>query len=202
MYNKLTYLFDPLCGWCYGASPYLSSITQAPDVKVELLPTGLFSGEGARQMDDDFSAFAWSNDQRIARLTGQKFTEHYRASVLSNRQQFFDSGPATVAITAVSLTNPAKELEVLKAIQQARFVDGENITDLKILASILQSLGLEDAASMIEVPDANLLEVNRTRVSQAQALMREFDACGVPTFIADSGEKRWVIHASAVFSNR
>ena len=26
-------------------------------------------------MDDDFAAYAWSNDQRIERLTGQRFTE-------------------------------------------------------------------------------------------------------------------------------
>lgn len=201
MYNKLTYLFDPLCGWCYGASPYLSSIAEATDVKIELLPTGLFSGEGARQMDDDFAAYAWNNDQRIARLTGQGFTERYRESVLGNRQQYFDSGPATVALTAVSLTTPSRELDALKAMQQARFINGQDIAELNTLASILKSLELEDAALMIKHPDADLLAANRARVNRAQALMREFDARGLPTLIADSGDKRWVMHASAIFSN-
>ena len=117
MSTTISYLFDPLCGWCYGATAALSSMDTDPSITVELLPTGLFSGEGARPMDDDFATYAWSNDQRIARLTGQSFTERYRELVLGDYQQWFDSGPATVALTAVSLTDPTRELQALKVIQ-------------------------------------------------------------------------------------
>jgi putative protein-disulfide isomerase len=201
MNKTISYLFDPLCGWCYGATPTLSGMVDLPDITIELLPTGLFSGEGARSMDDDFAAYAWSNDQRIARLTGQSFTERYRELVLGDRQQLFDSGPATVALTAVSLTAPARELQALKAIQHARFVDGQDITKLHTLASILKALGLEDAASMVENPNIDILKANRTRINRAQALMQEFDVRGVPTFIADSGAKRWMLHTNEIYSN-
>lgn len=201
MNKTLHYLFDPLCGWCYGATPTLSALIDAPGITVELLPTGLFSGEGARPMDEDFANYAWSNDQRIARLTGQGFTERYRELVLGDSQQFFDSGPATVALTAVSLTAPTKELDALKAIQRARFVEGQNITDLQTLASILDSIELKEAAAMLNNPDATLHDANRVRMNKAQSLMREFGAQGVPTFIADSGTKRWMLHASAIYSN-
>lgn len=201
MNTTLRYLFDPLCGWCYGATPALSDVEEIPDATIELFPTGLFSGEGARPMDDDFAAYAWSNDQRIARLTGQSFTERYRERVLGDRRQFFDSGPATVALTAVSLTAPARELEALKVIQRARFVDGKNITDLKVLASLLASLGLDEAAAKAERPDTDLLEANRTRLNRAHALLQELGARGVPVFVADTGKERRTLHASAVYSN-
>src|SRR5579859_8028319 len=100
MQKTLHYLFDPLCGWCYGAMPAVSDLIQTTDIAVELLPSGLFSGGGARPMDDDFAAYAWFNDQRIARLTGQRFTEQYHRRVLGDPQRLFDSGPATVALTA------------------------------------------------------------------------------------------------------
>ena len=67
---RVTYLFDPLCGWCYGAGPALERLGQLGDVTLELMPTGLFAGEGARMMDAQFAAYAWQNDERIARLTG------------------------------------------------------------------------------------------------------------------------------------
>jgi len=201
MSTTLRYLFDPLCGWCYGATPALSSLAEAPEVTVELVPTGLFSGAGARPMNNEFTAYAWSNDQRIARLTGQSFTEQYRLSVLGDRQQRFDSGPATVALTAVSLAAPARELEALKAIQHARFVDGQDVTRLQTLASLLQSLGLDQAAAMLEKPGADLLGANLARTNRAQALMREFGAQGVPAFIVDSGAQRRLLDASAVYSN-
>lgn len=140
------YIFDPLCGWCYGASAALAAVADSAAVHLNLLPSGLFSGDGARTMDDDFAAYAWSNDQRIAHLTGQPFSERYRDQVLANRQQRFDSGPATLALTAVALTAPQREADALKAIQQARYVEGRDITDIDTLAAILASLGPDDGS--------------------------------------------------------
>lgn len=201
MTKTLYYLFDPLCGWCYGAMPALSALGDVPSVKIELLPTGLFAGEGARPMNSEFAAYAWSNDQRIERLTGQGFSEQYRERVLGEHQRLFDSGPATLALTAVSLTAPDRELEALKAIQNARYVDGKDTTSLATLAGILQGLGLEQAAAMVDKPDEDLLSANRARMDRAQALMREFGAHGVPTLVAESGAQRWVLNNADFYAN-
>ncbi|MDM0071678.1 DsbA family protein [Variovorax sp. J31P207] len=202
MIKTLHYLFDPLCGWCYGATPAVSELLATPGIVVNLSPTGVFSGEGARAMDDAFANFAWSNDQRIERLTGQRFSERYRHRVLGDRQQLFDSGPATVALTAVSLTDPARELESLKAIQHARYVDGSDVTALAALASLLKGLGLAQAAARVAQPDADLLAANAARIDQAKALMREFSARGVPTLVAEVGTKRWLLDPGAAGSSR
>src|SRR3954471_239950 len=128
MTKTLHYVFDPLCGWCYGAGAAVSAVSEAADVALKLLPSGLFSGAGARPMDDAFASFAWSNDQRIERLAGRRFSERYRDGVLADRRQNLDSGPATLALTAVSLTAPGREAAALEAIQLARFVEGQDIT--------------------------------------------------------------------------
>ncbi|ROZ71273.1 DsbA family protein [Ramlibacter sp. WS9] len=201
MNTTLHYLFDPLCGWCYGAAPIVSGLLEAPGVKVDMLPTGMFSGGAARPMDDAFAGYAWSNDQRIERLTGQHFSEQYRNRVLGNRQQRFDSGPATLALTAVALTDPAREPEALQAIQRARFVDGRDVTSAETLADLLKSLDLGEAAARLAHPDADLLGATRARMGRAQALMQEFGVGGVPTLIAESGAKRWVLDHSAAYSN-
>lgn len=201
MKKTLYYLYDPLCGWCYGATPAVSDLLGASGFAVELLPTGLFSSEGARPMDDHFAAYAWSNDQRIERLTGQRFTEAYRQYVLNDRQQLFDSGPSTVALTAVSLFDPAGELEALKAIQHARYVEGSDVTSLTMLADLVASLGFEQAATKVVHPDANLLAATQARIDQAQTLMQEVNARGVPTLIAESGTKHRLLNVSAAYSN-
>ncbi|RYC38635.1 protein-disulfide isomerase [Pectobacterium zantedeschiae] len=201
MAKVLTYLFDPLCGWCYGASSTVTAASQLPDVTLQLMPTGLFSGQGARLMDDDFAQYAWSNDQRIARLTGQRFTENYRQQVLSDQSQAFDSGPATVALTAVSLTAPEHELEALKAIQHARYIDGNNVTSREMLAGWLEQRGLHEAANLIAQPDNALLQANQSRINYARLLMQEFGAQGVPNFILDDGKERRILPTGKVFSN-
>ncbi len=201
MAKTLHYLFDPLCGWCYGATPAVARLRETTNATVELLPTGLFSGAGAQPMDDDFAAYAWSNDQRIERLTGQRFTERYRAQVLGDRQQLFDSGPATVALTAVALTEPARELDALKAIQQARYVDGQDVTSLETLIALLRSSGLDAAAKRVASPDTVLLDAVRERTGRARALMKEFGARGVPTFIVESDGQRRTLQTPAVYTD-
>ncbi|WP_115563297.1 DsbA family protein [Xanthomonas arboricola] len=201
MNTTLHYLFDPLCGWCYGAASTISALATAPGIAVQLQPSGLFAGKGARAMDDQFAAFAWANDQRIEHLTGQRFTERYRQQVLVDRQHQFDSGAATLALTAVSLVAPAQQLTTLTAIQQARYVDGKDVTTTAGLVRLLEDLHLADAATRLAQADAELLAVDRMRIEGAQALMREFGVQGVPTFIAESGGKRWQIDAHAAYTD-
>ena len=187
MNTTLHYLFDPLCGWCYGAAPALSALLTKAALPVHLHPVGLFAGAGARPLDDSFAAYAWSNDQRIEALTGQRFSTDYREHVLAARPAMLDSGPATLALTAVQLTAPAREFDALKAIQAARYVDGRDVTSSTVLAELLHTLGLADAAARLAQPDAALLSADRTRQAGAQTLMRQVQARGVPTLILESG---------------
>ncbi|MBT9463643.1 DsbA family protein [Hydrogenophaga sp.] len=201
MSKTLHYVFDPLCGWCYGASATVSALSRNPGIQLRLLPSGLFCGEGARSMDEDFASYAWANDQRIASLTGQTFSDRYRSEVLADRQQVFDSGPATVALSAVALTAPQRELDALKVIQRARYVDGLDVTRADTLATVLKALGLDRAAARMAMPDAALLQANRARIDQAQALLQTFGARGVPTFILEEDGRRELLPAGSVYSD-
>ncbi|MBB3917773.1 DsbA family protein [Rhizobium fabae] len=197
---NITYLFDPLCGWCYGASHVLGGIATHPNLTVALAPTGLFSGAGARPMNAQFAAFAWSNDERIASLSGQRFTDDYRNNVLG-KGGVLDSGPATLALTAVALTNPLRELDALKLIQEARYVSGRDVTDMREVREILESASLNPASNRLVAPDADLLSANRQRVEAARVLMKQFRADGVPVLIVDDGQRRSTIRAQELFGN-
>lgn len=202
MSRTLVYLFDPLCGWCYGAAGPLPQVLESTGLALRLIPTGLFSGSGARVMDDDFAAYAWSNDQRIERLTGQVFSERYRDHVLADRLQAFDSGPSTLALSAVNLTAPEREFEALKAIQAARYVDGLDVTRVETLTAVLANLGLDTAAERLTRPDSALLQVNDDRVGQGRALLRRVGGQGVSTFVLQQADDALqLLPASAIFSD-
>ncbi|RQO81377.1 DsbA family protein [Acidovorax sp. FJL06] len=181
--TTVTYLFDPLCGWCYAAAPALQYLQGQDGVQVALAPTGLFAGAGARPMDAQFGAYAWANDQRIQQLTGQPFTQTYRDQILGAANGRFDSGPATLALTAVAQTAPDRELEVLHALQHARYVDGRDNTDPAVIAEVLHTLGLADAATLTLAPDAALRSRMAEHVAHAQATMRAVGARGVPQLV-------------------
>ncbi len=201
MKKTLHYLFDPLCGWCYGASPAIAHLGALPGIDLRFRTTGLFAGGGARPMGAEFAAYAWSNDQRIERLTGQRFSEQYRRDVLGNHRGTFDSGPATIALTAVALSAPGREPEALRAIQQARYIDGQDTTRPVALAATLEGIGLGDAAARVLRPDPELLEASRARVAEAQALSEQSGAHGVPAFVLEHDGQRRLLHASTAFSD-
>ena len=197
----VAYLFDPLCGWCYGASTMLEQLVARPEFAIDLIAPGLFAGDGARPMDDGFAAFAWDNDQRISRLSGQPFTEAYRQNVLGDRTRLFDSGPATLALTAVAATAPDREFETLKAIQRARYVNGDDITDVSALTDVLRALGLRKAADLLATPDDDLVANYRKRTEAGREAMRHFGADGVPALIAGDGEMRRLVPGNALFGS-
>ncbi|WP_311220812.1 MULTISPECIES: DsbA family protein [unclassified Acidovorax] len=201
MSKTLYYVFDPLCGWCYGAGKTVAALGTVPGLELRLLPGGLFADDGSRPMNDGFAAFAWSNDQRMERLTGQSFTDRYRTEVLGNHQQRFDSGPATLALTAVALTAPEREADALHPIQRARYVEGQDVTRVDTLSRVLQGLGLGPAAARLAEADAELQALYRQRQTDAQALLGQFGARGVPTFILDTGGQKQLLPAGDAFSN-
>ncbi len=198
--RTVTYLFDPLCGWCYGASPAIASLSDVEDLVLEMVPTGLFSGAGARPLDEGFAAYAWANDQRIHALTGQIFSERYRTDVLGDRRQRLDSGSATLALTAVALTAPDREFAALAAIQSARYADGRDITAATTLADILAGLGLDTAAALVTEGAEELTVADAARVERGRQLMAAYRANGVPTLLFDDGSHRRRLDSEILFS--
>ncbi|WP_394691560.1 DsbA family protein [Hoeflea sp.] len=195
----LQYLFDPLCGWCYGASATVAELAQHPDIELQPLATGLFSGRGARSMEG-FAAQAWQADQRIAQLSGRGFSEAYRRDVLGAKGAMLDSSVATLAVTAVSLEAPEREIEALKAIQEARYVGGKDVTSAKVVADLLNGLGLIRSAVLVIEPDEALVRLLQERMAEAHATMSKFHVQGVPALIVGTGDARQPMNASALYS--
>ena len=198
---RITYLFDPLCGWCYGASPALDRLSNLDDMKIDLAPTGLFAGDHARPMDAQFAAYAWQNDQRIQRLTGQVFSETYRINVLNRHGDLFDSAPATLAIVAVGLTDPSGQIAALKALQQARYVEGRNNSDIAVVAEVLSDAGFAEAATKVRRPDEPVLAAYRQGITAARADMARCGANGVPALVVGEGADRHLLRTAALFTD-
>lgn len=176
---KVYYLFDPLCGWCYGAKPALETV--ASQYPVELTPTGLFFRSG-RVMDADFTQYAWGNDERIERLTGQPFSTAYRENVLQGGGQF-DSQNSLLALTAVREMAPEQEIAVLSALQTARYIDGRDNADLDVIADILYTQGLGDVVPKLHDPQTK--QTLLARINFGQQLAQRLGVSGVPQLVLE-----------------
>lgn len=197
----VTYLFDPLCGWCYGASPAIQKLGQEADIRLVLAPTGLFAGRGGCTMDAAFADYAWSNDLRIQKLTGQRFTDPYRTQVLGKPGSRFDSATATMALTAVALTSPRLEIEALRVLQEARYVHGLDTTAVPVVERLLRDMGLSPAADRLLTADAELLATNSERIRKAQGLMQTLGAQGVPALVVTDEQGSRLLRSDALYGS-
>ena len=184
--QKIKLFMDPMCGWCYAAAPEVKKLAET--AAIELIPTGLFSQAG-RTVTPEFTRHAWSNDQRIAQLTGQVFSDSYRDNLLQEGMPF-NSFPIVLALTWVQQQAPEQELNAYHAIQTARYVDGRDNTQLPVLANILANLplALSEAEILQALQDEALVQQTEQRLAAGQAEARQFAVQGVPSVFAETGQ--------------
>lgn len=197
----VTYLFDPLCGWCYGASPAIQRLGRHGNIHLELAPTGLFAGAGGRSLDASFADYAWSNDTRIEKLTGQRFTSAYRTQVLRRPGGRFDSAATTLALTAVALSEASRELDTLKLLQEARYVHGLDTSAATVVVKVLRDAGLGLAADLMAAGDRELLAANAARMRKALGLMQSLGVQGVPALVITNGQGSRLLRGELLYGD-
>ncbi|CAH1650584.1 conserved hypothetical protein [Chelatococcus asaccharovorans] len=197
--GTLTYLYDPLCGWCYGATPALEALQAR--TTITFLATGMFAGEGARTMDAGFAAYAWDNDRRIEALTGQPFSHVYRERILQPGIAF-DSTAAALALAAVGLDAPQRVFDAYKAIQHARYVDGRDTSVREEVAAVLDSAGLSAPAKRMRAADPEVLAYAQRQIAHGRRLMAAHGARGVPTLILTAGEEHRILPSQVLYGDR
>ncbi|AHI66786.1 DsbA family protein [Burkholderia thailandensis] len=204
---RLQYFFDPLCGWCYASAPALAGLDAAHPGVLELMPSGLFAGEGARELTPEWGEYAWRNDQRIEQTTGQRFTQAYREQVLRRGGVHFDSGPATRVLTALRDVDARLERPLLEAIQLARYVDGLDTARADVLARVAADVAAKAGMAMIDADalarridgDAALASAAAERIAHTQRAMRRLGASGVPQLLVTVGERGYVLHGASLY---
>ncbi|WP_313958331.1 DsbA family protein [Pseudomonas citri] len=171
----LHYIYDPLCGWCYGAKPLVQA---ARDVLPVLAHGGgMMTGANRQQVTPQLRNYVIPHDRRIAEYTGQPFGEDYFEGLLRDGDAVFDSAPPTAAVLAAEQLD-GRGLELLGRLQTAHYVEGRRIADEAVLLELAQSIGLQAQAfrSAFEAVDV------QGHIKASRTLLSEVGGQGFPTF--------------------
>ena len=94
----LHYIYDPLCGWCYGAAPLVKAAREVVNLRAH--GGGMMAGARRQPVTLQLRDFVKPHDLHIAQLSGQPFGEGYRDGLLRDTDAVFDSEPPTAAMLA------------------------------------------------------------------------------------------------------
>jgi putative protein-disulfide isomerase len=180
--TTLHYFYDPLCGWCYAASPLLQEAASLPGLDVQLHAGGMMSGSRRQAVTPALRDYVMPHDQRIASLTGLPFGQDYFDGLLRDETAIFDSTPPIAAILlAAQLGLPP--LSMLSALQRAHYQRGLRIADPAVLAQLAGELGLDAAVFAARLVEA--MQQADAHIQASHGLMQQYRVQGFPSVLLE-----------------
>ncbi|KDM92257.1 DsbA family protein [Photobacterium galatheae] len=132
------YFFDPLCGWCFGASPLIDHLIQRDDIQLNLHPGGLFN---SRTLSPETRQHFLESDQKIHSMSGVEFGAAYQAKMRDADSVVLDSMLPIRAVLAAEQCGYAAT-EMLKRIQLAHYQQGKTVHEIEVLTSLAADIGI------------------------------------------------------------
>ncbi|VVQ32146.1 hypothetical protein PS943_02719 [Pseudomonas fluorescens] len=171
----LHYIYDPLCGWCYGAKP----LVQAAQAVLPVIAHGggMMTGANRQTVSPQLRNYVIPHDRRIAEYTGQPFGEAYFEGLLRDETAVFDSAPPIAAVLAAEQI-AGRGLELLGRLQSAHYEEGRRIADEAVLLELAKDIGLEPQAFQAAFKAA---ETDR-HIKDSRARLAKVGGQGFPTF--------------------
>lgn len=145
MKDKIYYIMDPMCGWCYGFSDVITKINDKYKGNLEfaILPGGMWRDENVKKMNSQLASYIKSHNKQIESLTNKHFGEGFEKNILQNEGAILDSIPGSKAIAVVQNLDKDVLFKFVKKLQEQVYVYGKNLNDLELLSDIANSFGID-----------------------------------------------------------
>jgi putative protein-disulfide isomerase len=178
--SVLHYIYDPLCGWCYGSSSLVQAALSVEGLGFAMHGGGMLAGAARQLVTGRLRELVLEHIRRITALTRQPFSEAYTKGLLGDPTAMLDSEPSTAAILAAHAV-AGRGPEMLARIQKAHYVDGWRLVERKELVSLATEIGLDSAA--FESQFTRMLgTIVQSHIAESRSLLSRVGGQGFPTF--------------------
>jgi putative protein-disulfide isomerase len=173
----LHYIYDPLCGWCYGAEPLALAASKVDGLELRLHAGALWPEP--TQLPEGTRRYIQQADARIAQMSGQPFGAAYLSGLLLDPSMILDSRPVIAAVLAAQSLDSSKALQMLKGIQHGHYEQGRRVVEHDTLCDIAVEVGL-DRDAFAAALGAVAVDAH---IDDSRRLMGTVGAQGFPTFV-------------------
>ncbi|MEX0335728.1 DsbA family protein [Vibrio tubiashii] len=158
--NKLYYVYDPMCSWCWGYKPVWQQICQILEGKIDVqYVVGGLAPDSDQPMPKEMQQQIASYWKRIEDFLGTQFNYDFWNKNTPRRSTY----PACRAVLAARKQSAEKQM--LTAIQTAYYLEARNPSDSEVLIDLADSIGL----------DLERFESDFGSVTLNEEFMRELD---------------------------
>ena len=173
----LHYIYDPLCGWCYGAEPLVWAASKVDGLALRMHAGGLWPQP--TRLPDQTRRYIAQADARVGQISGQPYGEPYVNGLLFDPELVLESRPVIAAVLAAQSLDPAKALPMLRGIQHAHYERGKHVVRAETLREVAGESGLD----VVAFDEALKTVPVDKHIAESQELMNNVGAQGFPTFV-------------------
>ena len=187
---ELIYVYDALCGWCYGFSPVITRLKQELDQQLDflVLSGGMVRGDNIALVSSMYD-FLKKTSEEVESATGVSFGSDFLNGVLEDPDAILNSEPAALAMAAFRLEKKDQAVDYAAAIQKAIYFDGMHTDDMGGLARLAERFGISKDWFDKTITDSEVLQI----VENEFNMIAKMGVKGFPTLMLRKGEDMEVI---------
>jgi putative protein-disulfide isomerase len=172
---KLLYVYDPLCGWCYGFGPVVEKIERnyQSDIEVEIISGGMIMGERIAPVGN-MADYILQAIPRLERMTGAAFGEPYK-QLLKEGTYVTSSEKPSVALCVYKSFKKDSAVSYGHTIQTSFYKYAKDLNNDTLYADIAKDFGIDRTQFLNRMRDS-------TYLNQAHAEFKKAAALGVTGF--------------------
>ena len=183
--QKLIYVFDALCGWCYGFSPVMQKLHEQYKgaYDFEVLSGGMVRGSRVGPIGE-VAPYISRAYKQVEQRTGVRFGQAFLKVLKKGRSTFTSEVPA-LAVLAVKKKQENKALPFAHRLQKGIYYDGMPPADFQAYGPLFEELDLP-ANEVLEQMKAPRL---RQEMYQEFKKVEQLHVNGFPTLFLQSKDE-------------
>lgn len=187
---KLIYVYDALCGWCYGFSPVIKDFTQnhSNEMEVEVISGGMITGDRIGPIGE-VAAYISQAYKDVERSTGVKFGKAFLEGTMREGTTIFTSIHPSKALAVFKSKYPDKALDYAGELQKAIYYDGVAPSNIQYFAELAEAQGYNSKEFLAEINSENATTMTQSDFERSSKM----GVTGFPTVVVEVNNKLYAI---------
>ena len=187
--TRLVYVYDALCGWCYGFSPVLGALRERhPGMPIDVVSGGMIRGDRRGPIGEVAGYIKWAYKD-VERATGVRFGESFFRGPLEAGDMYMTSEPPAALLAYVREAAPQRQYDGAHALQTGIYYHGFGPGSDELARHLAEATGLPPEAVVAARDDARY-----QRLAEGDfGLTAKLGVRGFPALFAQVGDSLHVL---------
>lgn len=184
------YVFDVLCGWCYGFSPVITEFWKKhrEDFEFRTVSGGMILGEREGPIGE-VGAYIKDAHKQVETVTGVRFGDAFFSQLLEPGEALFSSLPGALAMATFRQYQPDNAIPFAARMQEAIYQDGLPPAEAKTYGQCAEDFGMNAEDFIKLMVDKDKLDLVRKEFKT----VHEWNIKGFPAVIYQQGDKGYLL---------